>query len=53
MSTPSERVFLIYGIINSMKQSQMNGDAIAVQDFMYNNLDSLNLSETELAALLM
>jgi len=49
-STPSKRVFSICGIVNSAKRSRMNGNAIAAQVFLYNNLDSLNLPESELLA---
>jgi hAT family C-terminal dimerisation region len=38
-STPSERVFSICLIVNSVKGSGMNDDVISAQVFIYNNFD--------------
>jgi len=50
-STPSERVFSIYGIVTSAKRSRLKENAVAAQVFLYesyNNLDALDLPRSEL-----
>ena len=47
-STPSERVFSICGIVNLAKRNRLKGNAVAVQVFLYNNLDALDLPRSEL-----
>ena len=47
-STPSERVFSMCGIVNSVNRNRMKGNAVAAQVFLYNNLDALDLPQSEL-----
>jgi len=51
-STPSARVLSICDVVKSAERNRTMGSAISAQVFLHNNLDALNLQQSELLAFL-